>query len=72
VQLAGATALVTGATGGLGSAIASALRQRGAELIVSGRRASELDSLAVSLQARTAVADLAVREEVERLGTLAL
>jgi uncharacterized protein len=72
VQLAGATALVTGATGGLGSAIASALRERGAELIVSGRRATELDSLAASLQARTAIADLAVREEVERLGTLAL
>ena len=72
MQLAGATALVTGATGGLGSAIASALRQRGAELIVSGRRASELDALAASLQAETAVADLAVRAEVERLGTLAL
>jgi short-subunit dehydrogenase len=72
LQLAGATALVTGATGGLGGAIASALRDHGTELIVSGRRAAELESLAAALQARAAVADLTVREEVERLGTVAL
>jgi short-subunit dehydrogenase len=72
LQLAGATALVTGATGGLGGAIAAALRGRGAELIVSGRRPAELESLASALQAQPAVADLTVREEVRRLGTLAL
>ena len=72
LQLAGATALVTGATGGLGSAIAAALRDRGTELIVSGRRAAELDSLAAPLQARPVVADLTVRSDLERLGALAL
>src|SRR3984957_19413744 len=72
LQLAGATALVTGATGGLGGAIASALRERGTELIVSGRRAAELESLAASLQARAVVADLTVRSDLERLGALAL
>jgi uncharacterized protein len=72
LQLAGATALVTGATGGLGSAIASALRDRGADLIVSGRRADKLESRAAALGARPAVADLTVREEVQRLGALAL
>jgi short-subunit dehydrogenase len=72
LQLAGTTALVTGATGGLGGAIASALRDRGADLIVSGRRADELESRAAALQARTAVADLTVREDVARLGALAL
>jgi short-subunit dehydrogenase len=72
LQLAGATALVTGATGGLGGAIASALRDRGADLIVSGRRADELESRAAALGARTAVADLTVREDVQRLGTVAL
>ncbi|MFZ0384249.1 MAG: SDR family NAD(P)-dependent oxidoreductase [Solirubrobacteraceae bacterium] len=72
LQLAGATTLVTGASGGLGSAIASALRDRGAELIVSGRRADELKSLAASLQARAVVADLTARQELERLGTIAL
>jgi uncharacterized protein len=72
LQLAGATALVTGATGGLGSAIASALRVRGVELIVSGRRAAALNTLAASLHARAAVADLTVREDLERLRALAL
>ena len=72
LRLAGATALVTGATGGLGGAIASALRDRGTELIVSGRRAAELESFAATLPARAAVADLTVREDVERLATLAL
>jgi uncharacterized protein len=72
LQLGGATALVTGATGGLGGAIAAALRQRGAELIVSGRRADELESRAAVLQARTVVADLTIRADVARLGELAL
>jgi short-subunit dehydrogenase len=72
LQLAEATALVTGATGGLGSAIAAALRERGADLIVSGRRADELESRAVALGARPAVADLAVSEDVRLLGELAL
>jgi short-subunit dehydrogenase len=72
LQLADATTLVTGASGGLGSAIAFALRDRGAELIVSGRRAAELESLAASVKARAVVADLTTRKEVERLGTIAL
>jgi short-subunit dehydrogenase len=72
LQLAGTTALVTGATGGLGGAIASALHDRGAELIVSGRRADELESRAAALGARTVVADLTVRQDVARLGALAV
>jgi short-subunit dehydrogenase len=72
LQLVGATALVTGATGGLGGAIASALRARGTELILSGRRAAELDAVAAALQARPVLADLAIRDDVERLGTFAL
>ena len=72
LQLAGATALVTGATGGLGGAIASTLHDRGAELIVSGRRVDELQSRAAVLGARTVVADLTVREDVARLGAVAL
>jgi uncharacterized protein len=72
LQLAGTTALVTGATGGLGGAIASALHDRGAELIVSGRRADELESRAAVLGARAVVADLTVRQDVARLGAVAL
>jgi short-subunit dehydrogenase len=67
VDLAGATALVTGATGGLGRAIAAALSERGARLVLSGRRVTELGSVAGPLGARTILADLAVAEDVSRL-----
>jgi len=67
LELAGATALVTGATGGLGRAIAAALSGRGSQLVLSGRRATELGSLGARLGARTILADLAVAEDVARL-----
>lgn len=66
-EIARARALVTGATGGLGAAIARALAARGAELVVSGRRAEVLDELAGELGAQAIVADLADRDDVERL-----
>jgi short-subunit dehydrogenase len=61
VQLGGRTALVTGATGGIGNAIARALHGRGAHVVLSGRRREALDELAASLgeRAEVAVADLA-------------
>jgi 3-oxoacyl-[acyl-carrier protein] reductase len=43
-DLTGMTALVTGASGGLGSAIAKALAQRGARLAVSGSNVEKLES----------------------------
>ena len=67
VQLSGATVLVTGATGGLGQAIAAALAQRGASLIVSGRREAELEALAERWGGRAVAADLSVRGDVDRL-----
>jgi short-subunit dehydrogenase len=67
VRLASSTVLVTGATGGLGRAIALALADRGAQVIVSGRRESELAALAATIDGRAVVADLAVRTEVDRL-----
>jgi short-subunit dehydrogenase len=63
----GATTLVTGATGGLGQAIARALAGRGARLVVSGRRAEVLEPLAAETGARAVVCDLADPAEVERL-----
>lgn len=39
MELAGRTLLLTGATGGLGHAIAQALAQRGASLVLSARNA---------------------------------
>ena len=49
MDLRGKTALLTGATGGLGRAIATALAARGARLILSSRKAEELVKLARAL-----------------------
>ena len=62
MNLAGKTVLLTGATGGLGRAIAGALAGRGAKLVLSSRKQAELDQLAGSLAGdghRTIVSDLA-------------
>jgi short-subunit dehydrogenase len=72
VELSGKTALLTGATGGLGRAIAEALAARGATLVLSSRRGAELDELAASLPGnshRTIVSDLAEEGEALRLVT---
>lgn len=49
MKLAGQRALLTGATGGLGRAIALALAARGAKLLLSGRKAEALEALAAEL-----------------------
>jgi short-subunit dehydrogenase len=49
MELAGRTALLTGATGGLGRAIAEALAGRGARLKLSGRKAEALEALTKEL-----------------------
>jgi short-subunit dehydrogenase len=62
MELAGRTALLTGATGGLGRAIAKALAQRGATLALSGRKSEALEALAAELPGeghRALPADLA-------------
>jgi short-subunit dehydrogenase len=62
MHLHGRTALLTGATGGLGRAIAMALADRGAKLILSSRKTEELVKLARSLLGgghTTLAADLA-------------
>jgi 3-oxoacyl-[acyl-carrier protein] reductase len=48
-DLSGMTALVTGASGGLGSAIANALAAQGARLAVSGSNAAKLEAFRTSL-----------------------
>lgn len=52
--------LLTGATGGIGQAIARALDERGASLLLTARRAEQLEQLAASLGGRpqTLAADL--------------
>ena len=73
MQLGGQTALVTGATGGIGAAIARALHARGARVLLSGRRAEVLDELQASLgdRAEALPADLAERDGPARLAEAA-
>ena len=62
MELRDKTALLTGATGGLGRAIAMALAERGATVIASSRKADQLEELVASLPGerhRTIVSDLA-------------
>ncbi len=59
--------LITGATGGIGQAIARAFAAQGAELVLSGRRAELLESLAAELGAQAVPADLAQRDDLRRL-----
>ncbi|MBN8957326.1 MAG: 3-oxoacyl-[acyl-carrier-protein] reductase [Rhizobiales bacterium] len=68
-QLSGKTALVTGATGGIGSAIAKALHGQGATVAISGTRREALDALAKDLGERVHVlpCDLSDAAAVEKL-----
>jgi short-subunit dehydrogenase len=58
MNLSGAHVLLTGATGGLGQAIARALAQRGATLTLTGRRSEVLEPLAGEVGGRALSADL--------------
>jgi 3-oxoacyl-[acyl-carrier protein] reductase len=68
-DLSGKSALVTGATGGIGGAIARALHGQGATVALSGTRRERLDALAGELGERTHVlpCNLADLTEVEAL-----
>jgi 3-oxoacyl-[acyl-carrier protein] reductase len=68
-NLTGKTALVTGATGAIGGAIARALHAQGATVAISGTRTEQLDKLAGELKDRVHVlpCDLADKDAVEAL-----
>ena len=68
-DLTGKGALVTGASGGIGEAIARALHAQGAAVAISGTRAPVLEELAGSLGSNVHVlpCDLSKREDVEAL-----
>lgn len=63
------TALVTGATGGIGAAIARMLHAKGAVVAISGRRGDMLNGLAGQLGGRVHVlpCDVANKDDVESL-----
>ena len=67
MELAGRSVLLTGATGGIGHAIARAVAARGASLVLSGRRTDVLEALAREVHGRTLAADLRDAATVERL-----
>jgi short-subunit dehydrogenase len=72
MELADRKALLTGATGGLGRAIAAALAARGAKLVLSGRKAEALEALAAELPGEehsVLPADLAEPGAAEKLAT---
>lgn len=68
-DLTGRKALVTGATGGLGGAIARALHAQGAHVALSGTRRGVLEELAAELGERAAIveANLSDKDSVEAL-----
>lgn len=67
MEISGSKVLLTGATGGLGQAIARALRSKGADLILTGRRLDVLEPLAAELSARALAVDLSDASEIDRL-----
>jgi 3-oxoacyl-[acyl-carrier protein] reductase len=68
-DLTGQNALVTGASGGIGGAIARALHAQGASVALAGTREAALSALAAELGGRAPifVADLSLPDEPERL-----
>jgi 3-oxoacyl-[acyl-carrier protein] reductase len=68
-ELTGKTALVTGATGGIGGAIARGLHKQGATVAISGTRREALEQLAGELKDRVHIlpCNLADKDQVEAL-----
>ena len=67
MQVSGSRVLLTGASGGIGNALALAFAEAGAAVVVSGRREQELTALADRIGGTAVVADLAQRSDVSRL-----
>ena len=68
-DLTGKTALVTGASGGIGNAVARALHTKGATVVLSGTRTEKLEALQRQLgdRAFSLPVDLADRDQVAEL-----
>lgn len=68
-DLTGKRALVTGASGGIGSEIARVLSEAGADVALSGTRVEKLEGVATGLKGKTAIlpCNLSVLSEVDQL-----
>ncbi|MCA0432655.1 MAG: 3-oxoacyl-[acyl-carrier-protein] reductase [Proteobacteria bacterium] len=69
-SLSGKTALITGASGGIGAAVAKALHEAGATIAISGTRAQVLEELKASLggeRVHVTPCNLSNAEDVEKL-----
>ncbi|MEX6633801.1 3-oxoacyl-[acyl-carrier-protein] reductase [Hyphococcus lacteus] len=79
-DLSGKRALVTGATGGIGEAVAKSLHKQGATVTISGTRAEKLEALATELKDRVHIApcnlsdleavDALPKQAIENMGGL--
>ena len=71
-DLTGKTALVTGATGGIGKDIAKGLHAAGATVALSGTRPEALEALAAEIGSRTHVlpCNLSDRADADKLGPM--
>ncbi|MEP7019365.1 MAG: SDR family NAD(P)-dependent oxidoreductase [Pseudonocardiales bacterium] len=67
MQIKGSAVLLTGATGGIGHAIARALHAKGAHLLLTGRRTDVLAGLASEIKAEVIAADLSDRASLDSL-----
>jgi len=70
-DLSGKTALVTGATGGIGGSIARALHAQGAHVVLSGTRETALEALAAELGSRTSAVTANLSDSASVDGLLA-
>ena len=72
-DLSGKVVLITGASGGIGSAIARKMKKIGARLILSGTRQNVLDKLSSEIggDTKTIVTDLSSKEDIMNLATKA-
>jgi 3-oxoacyl-[acyl-carrier protein] reductase len=70
-DLSGKTALVTGATGGIGGSIARALHAQGAHVVLSGTRETALEALSAELGSRTSAVTANLSDSASVDGLLA-
>lgn len=67
MDIRGKRVLLTGATGGIGRAIAQALAAEGAQLVLTGRRTEQLEALRAGLKAQTLTVDFVRADAISQL-----